>query len=91
MFNLTDITSAHPSLELLVRTALKFGELSPGVEAAIDRVLDGNVLTDREVRLMAILQDAIANGDVKPVRVSNQALQTSAIYLQETEASFFPE
>ncbi|MCG8367392.1 MAG: hypothetical protein MJA27_29160 [Pseudanabaenales cyanobacterium] len=91
MFNLTDITSAHPSLEFLVRTALTFGELSPGVEAAIDRVLDGNVLTDREVRLMAILQDAIANGDVKPVRVSHQALQTSAIYLQETEASFFSE
>ena len=80
MFNLTDITSATTSLELLVRTALTFGELSPGVEAAIDRVLDGGSLTDREVRLMAILQDAIVNGDVKQVGASNPALQIPAIY-----------
>ena len=69
MFNLTDIISANPNLEFLVRTALTFGELSPGVEAAIDRVFDESTLTDRDIRLMMILQDAIANGDVKRVRV----------------------
>ena len=67
MFTLTDIASVNPSLECLVRTALTFGQLSPGVEAAIARVLDGSALTDRDTRLMAILQDAIANGSIKRV------------------------
>ena len=80
MFNLTDFTSANISLERLVRIALAFGELSPGVETAIDRVIDRNALTDREVRLMAILQDAIVNGDVKRIKISNQALQKSTIH-----------
>ena len=79
MFNRIDITSAGANLERLVRIALTFGELSPGVEAEISRVLDDSALSNQDVRLMAILQDAIANGDVKRIKLPTPPLQTSAI------------
>ncbi|MEO0984057.1 MAG: hypothetical protein AAFY20_00760, partial [Cyanobacteria bacterium J06639_14] len=53
--------------EEMVRRAIALGELSPGLAAAIDRHLTGHLPDRRETHILAILQDAIANGLVKQI------------------------
>ncbi|MDJ0703224.1 MAG: hypothetical protein QNJ46_08090 [Leptolyngbyaceae cyanobacterium MO_188.B28] len=91
MISPTNLTAANSRLEVLVRSAIASGELLPGAEAEIDRVLDNTSLTDRELRLMMILQDEIANGDVKRITVSSQRLQPSQIQPQKTKVSLLCE
>ena len=78
MFNPTDLTSANSRLEGLVRTAIASGQLFPGAESEIDRVIDSTPLSDRDLRLMMILQDAIANGNVKRV-IEKQAISVNTL------------
>lgn len=53
-------------LESLVRTAMTNGELAPGVAAQIGRYRNGN-LSCEDRRILAILDDAIADGCVVPI------------------------
>ena len=57
----------NETLEDMVRRAIALGELSPGLAAAIDRYLTGHLLNRKETHILAILQDAIANGVVKQI------------------------
>ncbi|MGB3300881.1 MAG: hypothetical protein WBA76_21655 [Phormidesmis sp.] len=56
------------SLEFLVRTAMTNGELSPGVAAQIDRYRQGT-LSCEDRRMLAILENAIADGCVIPIEM----------------------
>jgi hypothetical protein len=58
--------AAH-NLEFLVRTALSHGELAPGVAANINRYRAKPYLTAEERRYLAILEDAIADGCIRPL------------------------
>lgn len=70
-------TSAHKAstfqsrantLESLVRTAITNGELAPGVAAQIDRYRNEK-LSCEDRRILAILDDAIAEGGVVSIDV----------------------
>ena len=62
-------SSRGNDLESLVRIALTNGELAPGVAAQIGQYRNGK-LNCEERRLLAILDDAIADGCVVPVEMS---------------------
>ncbi|MFE4108308.1 hypothetical protein [Almyronema epifaneia] len=70
MWDIADVTCANASLELLVRHALSWGELSPGAEQAIVRLTRDRPLSDRETKLLALLQDAIAAGVIQRLAVA---------------------
>lgn len=69
MSNFKTSKSATNSLESLVRTAMTNGELAPGVAAQISQYRSSR-LSCEERRLLAILDDAIADGCVVPLDVS---------------------
>ncbi|WP_346291723.1 hypothetical protein [Sphaerothrix gracilis] len=60
------------SLELLIRNALSLGELSPGAEREIARLSWGRSLSDRETKLLALLEDAIASGTIQRLALEFQ-------------------
>ena len=60
------LNSSENSLEFLVRTAMTNRELAPGVAAQIGRYRNGK-LSCEDRRILAILDDAIADGCVVPV------------------------
>lgn len=66
MFNSSQF--AGKNLEVLVRTALSHGELSPGVAVAIDSYRAKSNLSRVEKRQLEILGQAIADGCIVPVR-----------------------
>ena len=55
------INTHSVSLETLVRTALRNGELAPGVAKQID-LFRTSLASQEDKRLLAVLDDAIANG-----------------------------
>lgn len=59
------------NLEFLVRTAIAFGELSPGAEAEIKRLVIEGELTVQDCTMLSILKDAIADGCVHRVKGHN--------------------
>lgn len=69
MSNFKTSKSVADSLESLVRTAMTNGELAPGVAAQINKYRVGR-LSCEERRLLAILDDAIADGCVIPLDLS---------------------
>lgn len=69
MSNFKTSKSTANSLESLVRTAMTNGELAPGVAAQIGQYRSGR-LSCEERRLLAILDDAIADGCVVPLDLS---------------------
>ena len=69
MFNTNQFTGKN--LEGLVRTALTHRELSPGVAAAINRYRIKPQLTNAEERQLAILDSAIADGCIMPIRAKS--------------------
>ncbi len=62
-------TARSNELESLVRTAMLNGELSPGVAAQVEQYRAGKPSCE-ERRMLAILDDAIADGCVIPVELS---------------------
>lgn len=67
------INARSISLETLVRTALTNGELAPGVAKQIS-LFRTELASKEEVRLLAVLDDAIANNLVKVIElVGNQS------------------
>ncbi|MGB3768298.1 MAG: hypothetical protein WA947_17200 [Phormidesmis sp.] len=66
MSNFKTSKSAADGLESLVRTAMMNGELAPGVAAQISKYRSSR-LSCEERRLLAILDDAIADGCVTPL------------------------
>jgi hypothetical protein len=52
-------------LETCVRTALESGELLPGAEAQIDRLVTATMLSPRDRYLLKILRDAIRDGCIR--------------------------
>ncbi|NJL86562.1 MAG: hypothetical protein HC886_12235 [Leptolyngbyaceae cyanobacterium SM1_1_3] len=71
MWDVADVVCAGASLELLVRNAVNFGELSPGAEREIVRLTQGRSLSERETKLLALLQDAIAASAIQQCSCSN--------------------
>lgn len=65
MFNTAQL--AGKDLEVLVRTALLHGELSPGIAMAIASYRASPRLTATEKRQLEILDQAIADGCIVPV------------------------
>lgn len=65
MFNANQFNGK--SLEVLVRTALTHGELSPGIAVAIERYREKSRLTAIEQRQLEILDNAIADGCIVPI------------------------
>lgn len=49
-------------LEACVRTALELGELSPGLEAQIKHWAVRKPLSERDLKLLDLLQDALEDG-----------------------------
>ncbi len=66
MFYMSNFKSRATGLESLVRTAMKNGELAPGVAVQVSRYRTSR-LTCEEKRMLAILDDAIASGCIVPV------------------------
>ena len=66
MSNFKTSKSKANDLESLVRIAMSNGELAPGVAAQINQYRSGR-LSCEERRLLAILDDAIADGCVVPL------------------------
>ncbi|MGB3296154.1 MAG: hypothetical protein WBB01_24475 [Phormidesmis sp.] len=69
MFGTSSFKSRSNSLEPLVRTAILNSELAPGVAARIQQYRKSQ-LTCEEQRLLAILDDAVADGCVVPIELS---------------------
>lgn len=67
-FKPSSFSSKERNLEALVRTAIAHKELSPGVAAQIHQYRNGK-LTCKEQRMLAILDDAIANGHITTVEL----------------------
>lgn len=72
MLGLLEMSSAQLSIEAIVRNALALGELSPGAEAAINRVCAQGRLSAKDQRVLEILADAIANNCVRRVGSERQ-------------------
>ena len=68
MFRMSNFKSKSQGLESLVRTAMSNGELAPGVAAQVNRYR-GYKLSCEEQRLLAILDDAIGDGIIKPIEI----------------------
>ncbi|MEO1403690.1 MAG: hypothetical protein AAFV72_20930 [Cyanobacteria bacterium J06635_1] len=78
MFKPSNLTSNN--LEFLVRTALSNGEISPGMTAEIARYRSTVHLSAEDQRYLAILEDAIADGCIRPVgALSNAASGTARV------------
>ncbi|MBE9066829.1 hypothetical protein IQ260_09205 [Leptolyngbya cf. ectocarpi LEGE 11479] len=60
---------ASKDLEILVRTALTHGELSPGVAMAVEDYRAKSGLTAVEQRQLTILDSAIADGCIVPIQI----------------------
>ena len=56
------------TLEFLVRTALTHRELSPGIAAAVEGYRKNTQLTATEKRLLEILDSAILDGCIVPIK-----------------------
>ncbi|MGF1495630.1 MAG: hypothetical protein ACFB8W_02220 [Elainellaceae cyanobacterium] len=54
-------------LEGYIRHALTLGELSPGTAARIQSLISTHPLSDHDLTLLAILQDAIRDGCIQLV------------------------
>lgn len=78
MFGTSSFKSRSNGLEPLVRTAVLNSELAPGIAAAIRQYRTGR-LTCEEQRLLAILDDAIADGHVVPIELPASARHYAAI------------
>lgn len=70
MFRMSNFKSKSKGLESLVRTAMTNGELAPGVAAQVNRYRS-HKLSCEEQRLLAILDDAISDGCIKPIDISS--------------------
>lgn len=68
MFGMSNFKSNSKGLELLVRTAMLNGELAPGVAAQVNCYRKIK-LSCEEQRLLAILDDAIVDGCIKPIEI----------------------
>ncbi len=68
-YRASDFKSKANGLESLVRTALTNGELAPGVAVQISRYRNAK-LSCEDRRILAILDDAIAEGCVTAIDVS---------------------
>ena len=66
MANTTQVIGEN--LEFLVQTALTHGELSPGVATAIEKCRQNSRLTTVERRYLKILEGAIADGCIAPIK-----------------------
>lgn len=53
------------TLEVFIRTALELGELSPGMAVQVDSWIRRGNLSEREQKLLKILQDAIQDGQIR--------------------------
>ena len=71
MFRPSKLTANN--LEFLIRTALSNQELAPGVAAEIERYRTSIQLTADEKRYLAILDDALADGSIQPIRIANKS------------------
>lgn len=78
MFGMSNFKSKSKGLELLVRTALMNGELAPGVAAQVNRYRKAK-LSCEEQRLLAILDDAIADGCIVPIEVPAATVPTRRV------------
>lgn len=67
-FKSSSFSSKSINLESLIRTAIAHKELSPGAAMQINQYRNGK-LTCKERRMVAILDDAIANGCVVPIEL----------------------
>ncbi|MGB7247486.1 MAG: hypothetical protein WBC73_01005 [Phormidesmis sp.] len=76
---MSSFKSNSSSLESLVRIAVANGELAPGVAAQINRYRTGK-LTCEEHRLLAILDDAIADGCIAPIEMNPMSSRRQATY-----------
>ena len=84
MFGMSNFKSSKSrdkvnGLESLVRSAMTHGELSPGVAAQIDRYRSGKPSCE-EKRMLAILDDAIADGCVVPIELSTMKSRRQVAY-----------
>ena len=69
------------SLQMLVRTALQNRELAPGVSKQID-FFRNTLLTTAEKRLLAILDDAIAEGFIVMIEPVNNKPAIRPTFIQ---------
>ena len=80
MFRMSNFKSKSNSLESLVRTAMLNGELDPGIAAKVNRYRTSK-LSCEERRLLAILDDAILDGCIRPIELSGiRTHQKVAVY-----------
>jgi len=78
MFGMSNFKSKSNGLESLVRTAVANGELAPGVAAQVNRYRQCR-LSCEEQRLLAILDDAVADGCVKPIELPAVTVPTRRV------------
>ena len=84
MFGMSNFKSSKSrdkvnGLESLVRSAMMNGELAPGVAAQIERYRAGKPSCE-ERRMLAILDDAIADGCVVPIELSTMKSRRQVAY-----------
>lgn len=70
MVNCLSSYSQTFELEYYIRLALETGELSPGMEASIQRAIACNQLTPRDAKLLQLLKDAINDGCIRRIHHS---------------------
>ncbi|MGC1308358.1 MAG: hypothetical protein WA885_14125 [Phormidesmis sp.] len=78
-FKSSNTKSESNSLESLVRIAMTNRELAPGIAAQVNHYRTGR-LSCEERRMLAILDDAIADGCVVPVGVMTPQIHRQAAY-----------
>jgi len=78
MFGMSNFKSKSNGLESLVRTAMANGELAPGVAAQVNRYRTCR-LSCEEQRLLAILDDAVADGCIKPIEIPAVAVPSRSV------------
>ncbi len=76
---MSNFKSRATGLESLVRTAMKNGELAPGVAAQVNRYRASR-LTCEQKRLLEILDDAIASGCIVPIDLPARRLSPVPAY-----------
>lgn len=79
MFYMSNFKSRATGLESLVRTAMKNGELAPGVAAQVSRYRMSR-LTCQEKRLLEILDDAIVSGCIVPIDLPSRRFSPVPAY-----------
>lgn len=67
MLTYPSLTDRIASLEAIVRHALLFTELTPQAAATVQRISQQTDITSDEIRMLDILQDALAHGYVRRV------------------------